>query len=110
MSVKQNNFIRSISHIGAASGITLATVLCVLWLCAQWFTAKAIDPYIEDVAVSVDTVNHKPILDRIEKTERRVGAIDTNFTYMKYLLEQMATNDQKLRAKNKMNLDREVWR
>ena len=93
--------------IGITSGISLVTIAVFLKVSAQWVCDTTINPHIQAVADASES--HAKIRSDITCIQMKQAKNDTTLLYIKNLLDQMASNDQKVKARNAMDEER-IWR
>jgi hypothetical protein len=78
-------------------------VLGGIWWAMGQGCEKLLDPHIAVVSARVDSVNHIPVMSKIDTLEKRLNKKDTISEKTYLLMMEIANSDQKQRAMNKFN-------
>lgn len=99
-----------INNTSRISGITLVVIFGFLVGTAQWYCRTIHDPHIARIADTVAVNRDRPILRAIDSMQCREHKKDSLSCLMFYVINEMATNDEKIRAKQKMDEARAHWK
>jgi hypothetical protein len=104
------NLLKRWQKIGICAGVFTAIGFAVNMVFA-WAGAgyKSLENIIVKTEYKYFDTLHKPIISDAENIKKNVDDTKSDIKYIRAIIDEMATSDQKVRAKNKINNDK-LWK